>query len=125
MAWVFFSQMRGENSGLHGLGFFLTNEKIRLTTAQTCCNKEKKPRPFWTWVFLSWMRKVGRPLPKFVATKRKPRPSWTRVSFSWTRKAGQPSPKLAIANNEKPGTCKPQMFFNLKEKSWGSSVPSS
>jgi hypothetical protein len=41
MAWVFLSQIRGENQGLHGSGFPLTNEKIQVTIAQTCCKKEK------------------------------------------------------------------------------------
>ncbi len=68
------------------------------------------------------MRKVERPSFELVVTKKKkPKPFWTQVSFSWTRKVGRPLPKLVVANNEKLGTCKPQMFFNLKERSWGSS----
>lgn len=54
--------------------------------------------------------------------RKKPRPSWIWVSFSWTRKARQPLPKFVAVNNEKSRICNPQMFFNLKLKSWGSNV---
>jgi hypothetical protein len=55
----------------------------------------------------------------FATKKKKPRPSWTQVSFSWIRKARQPLPKLVVANNEKLGTCEPQVFFNFKKINWG------
>jgi hypothetical protein len=77
------------------LGVSFMDEKSWVTIAQVCCTK-KENLDLIGLVCLSRTRKTRQPLSELAPTKKKPKPFWTWMFIMWMKKIGQPSPKLAL-----------------------------